>query len=557
MRTFYSLKTFFVMCILCMTGTLCALAQKTVTFTAGTDKSSTSLTKDGVTITAGNLNRNDNFRFYASATATISCSNGDISRIVFTCVGSDKKDYGPGLLSCTTDATRYSYSGTTGTWTGNAASVAFKASSQVRLTKIEVTYTPKYNVIAPSLSDRTKSFSTPFDVTITAEEGANIYYTLDGTIPTTSSTRYDGTAIHITETTTLKAIAVKDGESSEVTTVTYTYSEAIAHDGTFTSPLTPEEVIQRASEFNDKDVWVKGLVLGAATSTAPGYAATSNITTNIVIGESGLDKCIAIALSGNEKTYCNAHAAELISKEIMFYGTISQRANSKGGYFGRTGIPSGKVIAFARPGEASIATLSVKTDEGYATYVSNYAFYVPAGVTCSTIREANEYGVLDIYDKYKAGYKTQNIVPANYPVLVKADGKKTFNLALASGNGSSAGTNLLKAGTDADITAEAGHCYYKLAYDDFDTKEGLGFYWGAADGGAFYVPKGNAYLDVPSTSATSVMSFRLEDAVTGIATTVVNGPAEKVAYTIDGRRVDASHLTKGIYIVNGKKVMVK
>ena len=246
-----------------------------------------------------------------------------------------------------------------------------------------------------------------------------------------------------------------------------------------------------------------------------------------------------------------------MGKEIMFYGTVSQRIDDNGGYFGRTGIPSKKVIAFAGPEESPIATLSVITDEGYATFVSNYAFYVPSGVVCNTIRDAKGNGVLDIYDKYKAGYNSNNIVPANYPVLVKADGKKTFNLALASGNGSSAGTNLLKAGKGEDITAEAGHHYYKLAYDDFDAKEGLGFYWGAAEGGAFYVPKGNAYLDVPSTSATSVMSFRLEDAVTGVATTVVNGQKENVAYTIDGRRVDASHLTKGIYIVNGKKVMVK
>ena len=239
-----------------------------------------------------------------------------------------------------------------------------------------------------------------------------------------------------------------------------------------------------------------------------------------------------------------------MGKELLFFGTI-------GTYFGQIGIPSKNVKAFAGPEDSPIASLTVKTDEGYATFVSDYAFYVPEGVECATITDADENGVLNTNYKYKAGYNSNNIVPANYPVLVKADGKKTFNLALASGSGSSAGTNLLKAGKGEDITAESGHHYYKLAYDDFDTKEGLGFYWGAAEGGAFYVPKGNAYLDVPSTSATSVMSFRLEDAVTGIATAEVNGQTEKVAYTIDGRRVDASHLTKGIYIVNGKKVMVK
>lgn len=559
MRTFYSLKTFFVMCVLCMTGTLCALAQTTVTFTNGTDYGTgTSISKGEITIsvTGGTFAKGTSYyRCNKGGSMTVSSSNGVITKIVLTSTASGTAQYGPGNFQ-TTDG-KYTYKDNVGTWDGNAESVKLSAkNNQVRMTSIEVTYIPAINVTAPTFSDATKYFSTPFDVTITAEDGADIYYTLDGTVPTISSKKYTG-AINISKTTTLKAIAAKNGESSNVTSATYTYRDNISHNGTFASPLYPDEVIQRASEFNGKNVWVKGLVLGAAASTAPGYVETSNISSNIVIGEPGVDKCIAIGLYGNEKTYCNAHAADLMGKEIMFYGTVNQRKDDTGGYYGRTGILSKKVIAFAGPEEAPIATLSVNTDEGYATFVSNYAFYVPSGVVCNTIRDAEGNGVLDIYDKYKAGYNSNNIVPANYPVLVKADGKKTFNLALASGSGSSAGTNLLKAGKGEDITAEAGHHYYKLAYDDFDMKEGLGFYWGAAEGGAFYVPKGNAYLDVPSTSATSVMSFRLEDAVTGIANAEVNGQTEKVAYTIDGRRVDASHLTKGIYIVNGKKVMVK
>lgn len=561
MRTFYSLKTFFVMCVLCMTGTLCALAQTTVTFTAGTDVSSTtSITKDGVTIllTEGNsfstngpgkLDQTE-YRFYKGSTVAVSSSKGNITKIVFNCTANSTTKYGPG---CFEKQTGYSYASKIGTWIGNAASVEFTASSnQVRATMVEVTYVPSSTVTAPKISEDSKIFRDPFDVTITAQEGATIYYTLDGSAPTTSSTKYDGSAIRIAATCTLNAVAVKDGVSSSVTSATYTYVQALAHDGSFTSPLTPEELIANAAYFEGKDVWVKGTVLGELLNSDGKYQALKSSSTNVILGIPGSSNFIPISLRTNtpERAYCNENADDLMGKELLFLGTI-------GTYFGQIGIPSKKVIAFAGPEDSPIASLSVKTDEGYATFVSNYAFYVPEGVECATITDADENGVLNTNYKYKAGYNSNNIVPANYPVLVKADGKKTFNLALASGNGSSAGTNLLKAGTDADITAEAGHRYYKLAYDDFDTKEGLGFYWGAADGGAFYVPKGNAYLDVPSTSATSVMSFRLEDAVTGIATTVVNGQAEKVAYTIDGRRVDASHLTKGIYIVNGKKVMVK
>lgn len=53
-----------------------------------------------------------------------------------------------------------------------------------------------------------------------ATAGATIYYTLDGSTPTSSSTQYQS-AITLTESCTIKAIAVKSGSSSSVTTKTY------------------------------------------------------------------------------------------------------------------------------------------------------------------------------------------------------------------------------------------------------------------------------------------------------------------------------------------------
>lgn len=124
-----------------------AMAEKVVTFTAGTDVGSNTtasgadqVSKDGVTInvTSGGFAAAQ-FRFAKGSTATFSSTVGNITKIDFTCTASDDSQYGPG---CFTDATSgtYSFSGTEGVWTGNVAEFSMTASkAQVRATTIVVT----------------------------------------------------------------------------------------------------------------------------------------------------------------------------------------------------------------------------------------------------------------------------------------------------------------------------------------------------------------------------------------------------------------------------------
>ena len=75
-------------------------------------------------------------------------------------------------------------------------------------------------VVAPSFAGETQ-FTESTEVTITGPDGTEIHYTVDGSTPTAESPVYSE-ALTFTETTTLKAIAIKDGQSSEVVTRVYT-----------------------------------------------------------------------------------------------------------------------------------------------------------------------------------------------------------------------------------------------------------------------------------------------------------------------------------------------
>ena len=78
------------------------------------------------------------------------------------------------------------------------------------------------SVAAPTISGQT-SFTTSTQVTISGPDGAEIRYTEDGSDPTAESSLYSE-ALTLTDTTTVKAIAIKNGVSSEVASKQFTKS---------------------------------------------------------------------------------------------------------------------------------------------------------------------------------------------------------------------------------------------------------------------------------------------------------------------------------------------
>ena len=120
---------------------------------------------------------------------------------------------------------------------------------------------------APTISATETAFEEKSTVTITAaDEGATIYYTTDGAEPTTTSTKYT-TSFDVTATTTVKAIAVKDEETSSVaslslnrivvTNMTFAAAAAWCAEQDDTEKVTHNDYVRVTFE-NAKILYVNG-----------------------------------------------------------------------------------------------------------------------------------------------------------------------------------------------------------------------------------------------------------------------------------------------------------
>ena len=217
-----------------------------------------------------------------------------------------------------------------GNWTGNAQEVVFTYSAESgsqNVKKIIVTYEVASSVIAPSFSVADGLYTSQQKVEIRcATEGATIYYTTDGTDPTDQSILYTD-SIPVFETTTIKAIAYKDGECSAIASVTLTFRKAANIAALKTFENKTEDIILTLNNVqvfyvNNKDMYVgdatgaidmynlglnytAGQILnGTAIVTYSVYSSTPEITSFEPVGELTVTNGTAtpIEISGSDVT---------------------------------------------------------------------------------------------------------------------------------------------------------------------------------------------------------------------------------------------------------------
>lgn len=203
-------------------------------------------------------------------------------------------------------------------------------------------------------------------------------------------------------------------------------------------------------------------------------------------------------------------------------------------------------VAYKKNAVAPTSVSVTIGETGYATlYYSDRALTVPVGVkgyTCS---------LSDGSFKMNEAFAEGQTIPAGTGVLLNGNpGTYTFNVS--SETDTPVADNWLK-GSDEKATTEGGERYYMLSLDANSTAGSVGFYWGAANGGAFTNGAHKAYLCVKPGVAGAKTCYRFDGQTTAIDGTRADKPttADGAVYNLAGQRVDRSY--KGVVIKNGKK----
>ena len=197
----------------------------------------------------------------------------------------------------------------------------------------------------------------------------------------------------------------------------------------------------------------------------------------------------------------------------------------------------------------------------YLTAYSDQAHVVPTGIDAATV-VANDQSIRNDY-RYTAG----SVIPAETGVLLRSGKGNSFFLTVGETNETAPEDNLLHGTLTDELTdVDGAGKYYKLSYDKA-TGTQIGFYYGAEDGAAFVNKAGKAFLALPATlNAAQFAGFSLFDldnnhgSTTAITDATTDTDAPVVIYDLNGRRVNANSLnglSKGIYIINGKKTIKK
>lgn len=187
--------------------------------------------------------------------------------------------------------------------------------------------------------------------------------------------------------------------------------------------------------------------------------------------------------------------------------------------------------------------------ENVTVSAAGFATYVPSHDLNFSETSIKAYKV-KVTEKGVAKLTKVDNVPAGTPVLLHKEGGATENIPMIASAGAVTENDLV-AGTGDAVATDGGE-YTNMILNDGE--DGIGFYFAAGQ----TVAKNRAYLHIANSlapAAASRMVMVFADETQGISAVGASESKAEGYYNLSGQRV--AQPTKGLYIVNGKKVIIK
>lgn len=423
------------------------------------------------------------------------------------------------------------------------------------------------DIAAPQILAESSLFADSLEVSIEAEEGCEIHYTVDGTAPTTQSPLYTD-PFPVSTTTTVKAIAVRDGETSSIATRTFTYCPPVTVNlggeerlGTlYTSyPVTLPEHTQ-AYVITDKDD-------EAGTLTLSAFSPTNGV----------LPDSVPFILQNENETSLILHFT-------------TEPADGRPDY--AEGLVMGTAERTAKPEDMQILALGLARDNATLGFYPYADDTLAANRVYLTLPTTAEYVWVNSVDKYVSGAEyvfasdCKNGKPAGYYAGEYNDGALTphpiveneepYSWTLTGNNSNSitiknSDNGILYAADDGTELLLNGNDKYRywsiIESPDF----GIRLRNNGWPGNSRYILFDNDrmvfrnYLEnnytsfylfrkVTPTATSQGYSFRFDDKAVGIKQATTKPTHGNIYYDLQGRQT--TNPSRGIWIINGEKVYI-
>lgn len=385
-------------------------------------------------------------------------------------------------------------------------------------------------------------------ITLKFREAATYKYTVKNDINdyAVSGTAFEGE----NATVAFSRYTLKDGVLYEANAISqqYNLTFAVNEDNivkTINYKKTSIDNVAYYSEAEDISTLTStnaGYIPIRCSSAKGAYAATDAVITKLPAGTYKL----TTAVFGNAGTTFNFYAGKKNIFTISTAGRLNEEPSSSFTLTEPTDIilnqagnagSSPKVLDYIIIKQEAV-TISV-SDAGYATYATTNNIVVPKSndVEVMTVKVNDDNSTITL-NKVEAG----TVIPANTGILVKA-APGDYNFVVTSDEGKELENNSLVAAKEA--VTSYGSKYFAL------TKIGDKVGFALVENGVV-IPAGKAYLEVPTS--TLAKFFGLDGEATGI-NSVKTAKADGAYYTLEG--VKTTKPVKGLYIHNGKKIVVK